>query len=77
MQLISLDTRSIPSADMESLTDLGDPRPVQPARDEDWEPVREAITQFYWTENRELHEVMEIMKARHNFFATYGLPLAT
>ncbi len=62
---------------MESLTDLGDPKPDQPARDENWEPVRKVITQLYWTENRELREVMEIMEARHNFYATYGLPLAT
>ncbi|KAK3901056.1 Clr5 domain-containing protein [Staphylotrichum tortipilum] len=55
---------------MESLTNLGDPRPVQPARDEDWEPVKEAIIQLYWTEKRELREVMKIMEARHNFYAT-------
>jgi hypothetical protein len=61
---------------MESLTDLGDPRRVQPARDEDWEPVREAITQLYWIEKRELREVMKVMEARHNFYATYGLSLA-
>ncbi len=62
---------------MESLTDRGGPRRVQPARDEDWELVRDAIAQLYWTEKRELREVMKIMEARHNFYATYGLSLAT
>ncbi|KAK3304971.1 Clr5 domain-containing protein [Chaetomium strumarium] len=42
---------------------------IQQASDEDWETVREVITQLYWTEKRGLPEVMEIMEARHNFRA--------
>lgn len=55
---------------MEQLVAQEDPRRIQPARDEDWEPFKEAITQLYWTEEGRLREVMNIMQAVHNFCAT-------
>jgi hypothetical protein len=58
---------------MEQLATQGDRRRIQPDRDEDWEPFKEAIIQVYWTEGRELPKVMETMTARHNFHATYEL----
>jgi hypothetical protein len=46
-------------------------RPSFPPSRHDWEVHREYFTQLYQDEERSLKEVMEIMKDRHHFHATY------
>src|SRR5437588_416836 len=50
-------------------------RPSSPPSRHDWEVHREYFAQLYQDEERPLKEVMEIMKDRHHFHATYA-PLA-
>ena len=48
--------------------------PSFPPSRHDWEVYREYFTQLYQNEERPLKEVMEIMKDRHHFHATYDPP---
>ena len=47
------------------------PQPLRPQCSQDWDDRRSVIEQLYWTEDRELPEVMSIMKKTHGFTATY------
>jgi hypothetical protein len=47
------------------------PVPKYPPTAKDWENYRSIITQMYSVENRTLKDVMEIMKKRYTFRATY------
>jgi hypothetical protein len=49
------------------------PVPKYPPTAKDWENHRSIITQMYSVENRTLKDVMEIMKKRYSFRATYVL----
>jgi hypothetical protein len=55
-------------------TNGGSCRPSFPPSRRDWEIHREYFTQLYQYEERPLKEVMEIMKDRHRFHATYDPP---
>ena len=46
-------------------------KPSFPPSRHDWDVHREYFTQLYQDEERPLKEVMEIMKDRHHFRATY------
>jgi hypothetical protein len=52
----------------------GSCRPSFPPSRHDWDIHREEFTQLYQDEDRPLKEVMEIMKDRHHFRATYDPP---
>ena len=41
------------------------------ATQDDWDAHRETISRLYWDESRPLPEVMDIMRSRHDFHATY------
>ena len=47
-------------------------KPVQsrPQCPQDWEAKRTIITQLYWNENKDLSEVINVMKEQHGFLAT-------
>ncbi|KAH8726580.1 ankyrin repeat-containing domain protein [Phaeosphaeriaceae sp. PMI808] len=47
-------------------------KPVQsrPRCQQDWEAKRTIIIQLYWNENKDLPEVMNVMKEQHGFLAT-------
>jgi Clr5-like protein len=49
------------------------PGPSRPLSAEDWEEQRATFEQLYFREDRELREVMGIMKQDHGFLATYVL----
>jgi hypothetical protein len=48
-------------------------KPVQPQSAQDWEVRRLIIEELYWTDDRKLPEVMDIMKTMYNFSATYSI----
>jgi hypothetical protein len=56
----------------DSSTKGGPYKPNYPPSRRDWEVHRERFTRLYQIEERELKEVMEIMKDRYLFRATYG-----
>lgn len=43
----------------------------RPEKPQDWEDRKKIITQLYWAEDRELPEVIELMKEQYQFSATY------
>lgn len=40
----------------------------------DWADLRKKVEDLYWTQDKELPEVMKIMKSLYGFVATYALP---
>jgi hypothetical protein len=59
---------------MESAQSAAGPLRARVYTQEEWEDRRPIIEQLYWLEDRELLEVVELMKLQYGFCATYDLP---